>query len=74
MKRSDKSNPASFGRDCLFFLVIIVEGSSDSSTILGILRNMETDVVQLLQSGEDFLALGEQREVANQHEIADIAA
>ena len=58
----------------LFLLVVIVECGTYGRTILRIFRNVEADVVELLQSGEYLLALGQQREVAYQYEVADIAA
>lgn len=42
----------------LLLLCIIVEGGSDSGTILRVLRNMEADIVQFFEGWEDFLALG----------------
>ena len=44
---------------CLF-LSVIVESSSDGSTILRVLRNMEADIVQLLEGREDLFALRQQ--------------
>ena len=72
-KQSDKNNPASW-RDYLFLFVVIVECGTYSGTVLRILRNVEADVVELLQGRENLLALGQQREVADEYEVADITA
>ena len=66
-------NPANW-RDSLFVVRRIVEGSADGGAVLRVLRDVETDIVEFLQSREDLLALRQQREVANQHEVADVAA
>ena len=73
MKQSDKNNPASW-RDYLFLLVVIIKCSTYGRAVLRVFRNVETDVVELLQSRENLLALGQQREVADEYEIADITA
>jgi len=73
MKQSDKNNPASW-RDYLFLLVVIIKCSTYGRAVLRVFRNVETDVVELLQSRENLLALGQQREVADEHEVADITA
>ena len=52
------------------FLVVedIVEGGADGSTVLGMLGNVEAYVVEFLQGGEHFLALGKLRQFADEHE------
>ena len=59
----------------LFFTVNgVVEGCADGSAVLRILGDVEPDVVERLESGEYLLALRQEREVADEHEVADIAA
>ena len=59
----------------LFFTVDrVVEGCTDGSAVLRILGDVEPDVVERLESGEYLLALRQEREVADEHEVADIAA
>ena len=58
----------------LFLFGVIIESGADSGAILGILWYVEPDIVQFLEGREDLLALRQQREVANQHEVADVAA
>ena len=52
----------------------VVEGGADGGAILRILGDVETDVVELLQGGEHLFALWQQREVADEHEVADVTA
>ena len=59
MKQSDKNNPASW-RDYLFLLVVIIKCGTYCGAVLRVFRNVETDVVELLQSRENLLALGQQ--------------
>ena len=73
MKQSDKNNPASW-RDYLFLLVVIIKCSTYGRAVLRVLRNVEADIVQFLECREDLLTLGQQREVANQYEVADVTA
>ena len=59
----------------LFFTVDrVVEGCADGSAVLRILGDVEPDVVERLEGGEYLLALRQEREVADEHEVADIAA
>ena len=59
----------------LFFTVNgVVEGCADGGTVLRILGDVEPDIVERLEGGEYLLALRQEREVADEHEVADIAA
>ena len=63
------------GDPTLFLSVAgVVEGGTNGGAVLGMLGNVEADVVELLQGGEHFLALGEFRQFADKHEVADVAA
>ena len=52
----------------------IVKGGTNGGAVLRILGDVETDVVELLQGREDLLALRQERQVADEHEVADVAA
>jgi len=63
------------GDPTLFLSVAgVVEGGTNGGAVLGMLGNVEADVVEFLQGGEHFLALGEIRQLADEHEVADVAA
>ena len=49
--------------------VYVGKGGSYGGSVFRILGDQETDAVHFLQLGEDFLALGQLRQVADQDEI-----
>ena len=58
----------------LFLVECVFKSRSYGGTVLGVLGDVETDIVECFQSREDFLALREKREVADENEVADVAA
>ena len=51
--------------------LFVAEGSTDSGAELCVFGDMEMYAVELLQHGVDILALGQQRQVADEHEVLD---
>ena len=60
--------------DLLVSVDRIIQSGTNGGAVLRILGDVETDVVELLQSREDFLALGQERQVADEYEVTDITA
>ena len=50
------------------------EGGTNGGAVFRILGGMEADVVELFKGREHFLALGELRQLADEHEIANTTA
>ena len=58
------------------FLVVedVVEGGADGGAVLRMLGDVEAYVVELLQGREHFFTLGQLRQFADEHEVADVTA
>ena len=49
----------------------VIEGGTNGGAVFGILGGVEADVVELFKGWEHFLALGELRQLADEHKIAN---